>query len=281
MNFTKIIKNLNNLCKIIKKFIRPIRAFTLTELIVVIAILWLLATIIFYSVNWFVKQARDVSRYENLNRIGFWIELLASENWKYPEPNNPSNIVFSWALLWTQWTFWDGLLMNIWKLSSKPVDLVSLNEFTYSLANDKKHFELWAVLESDEIMLNTYFSEVYAKSKIPVRSLVVWNYNWLTLSVSTGGLVYILWIPTILSYDIEETDIIKLIEKKTLAYKWYWNIAASYSWTIFQIDWWFDFDPSIIILYSWTYENLINNESEWIKVLNNVQIALHSINFHS
>lgn len=273
MNFLKIIKKLGKIGKAINKFFLSIKAFTLLELMVVITILIIVSTVIFYSVTWFLKQSRDVSRFENLNRIKFWIELFVTEKWFYPKPNNPKNIIFSGWLLWTQWTFWDESLISIWNLSSKPVDLVSLNDFAYSLANDEKQYELWAVLEADELMFNSLFSKTFAKNKIPVRSMVVWNYNWLTLSVSTWWLVYVLWIPTILSYDTTENDIIKLIEKKTLAYRWYWNIASSYSWTVFQIDGWFDFDPSILILYSGTYENLINNESEWIKLLNNTQIA--------
>lgn len=259
--------------KFLEKFMPVIKAFTLVELIVVITILLILSTVVFFSVTWFLKQARDTSRFENLSRIDFWIELFVTEKWYYPKPDNPTDIVFSGWLLWTQWTFWDRLLTNIWKLSAKPVDLVSLNDFTYSLANDWKQYELWAVLESDEIMFNDYLLDAYASSKIPVRSMVVWNFNGLALNVHTWWLLYILSIPTILSYDIEETDIVKLIEKKTLAYKWYWNIAASYSWTIFQIDWWFDFDPNIIVLYSGTYEELINNESEWIETLYNVKEA--------
>ena len=266
-------KRLNIIYKFINKFIQPIRAFTLLELIVVITILSILGSIAFFSVNWFIKKARDISRLENLNIIDFWIELFVTEKWYYPEPDNASEIVFSGWLLWSQGTFWDSTRTKVWKINTKPVDLVSLNEFTYSLANDKKQYELWAVFEANEMLLDNFSFDTYAKSQILVKSMVVWNYNGLTLSVNTGWLVYILGLPTILSYDVEEKDIVNLISKKTLAYKWFWNIAASYTWTLFKIDWWFDFDPSLLVLFTWTYDTLLNNESEWINLLNNLQLA--------
>ncbi|MFK7780515.1 MAG: two-component regulator propeller domain-containing protein [Candidatus Gracilibacteria bacterium] len=270
MNRKKIKKIFN---KFFKKIIPVINAFTLVELIVVITILLVLSTIVFYSVTGYLKQARDVSRFENLNRIDFGIELFVIEKGFYPKPDNGIEITFSGSELWNQGTFGDNLLLSIGKLSAKPVDLVSMNDFTYSLANDGKQYELGAVLESDQLILNNFVSETYAKSRIPVRSMVVGNYNGFTLSVGTGGLVYILALPTILSYDTTETDIIKLIEKKTLAYRGYGNIAASYTGTVFIIDGGFDFDPNIFVLYSGTYDNLINNESEWIQLLKNTQSA--------
>lgn len=271
---SKIIwKKIKGFKKYIKKFLFSFKAFTLLELIIVITILSILWVIVFYSVTWFVKTARDASRNENLNRIDFWIDLFVIEKWFYPKPDNGVDITYSWSKLWTQWTFWDKNFTNIWKLSIKPTDIIWNNDFSYSLANDGKQYELWAIYESDELLFNSFFSETYARSKVPVRSMVVWNYNWLTLSTATWGLLYILTLPTILSYDIEETDIVQLIDKKTLAYRWYWNIAASYSWTIYKIDWWFDFDPNTFVVYAWSYDDLINNESEWIDVLDNIQQA--------
>ncbi len=250
-----------------------IKAFTLVELIIVITVLLILSTVVFYSVTWFIKEARDVSRFENLKRIDFWIELFVTEKWFYPEPDNAKEITFSWGQLWKQGVFWDNLLLTVWNLSGKPVDLVSLNDFAYSLANDKKQYELWAVLEWDDIVYNSIFPQTYARSKINVRSMVVWNYNWKVLNVFTWWLLYILAIPTVLSYDTTETDIVELTNRQTLAYKWYWNIASAYSWTVFKIDWWFEFDPSILVVYSGTYDNFINNESERINLLDNTQQA--------
>mgnify|MGYP001942307539 CR=1 FL=1 len=267
----RVKKTFKKMELIFKKYILFLEAFSLIELIVVITILAILWSIAFFGVSWFLKKSRDVSRFENLNRIDFWIEVFVTKSWFYPQPDNVSNITFSWATLWSQWTFWDTVRRLVWILSEKPTDLVSWNEYAYSLANDRKQYELWTVLESDDIMLNSFTNKANASWNIPVRSLVVWNYNWLSLSTSTGWLIYVLALPTILSYDTTETDIIKLIDKKTLAYKWYWNIASSYDWTVFKIDWWFDYDPSIFVLYWWTYDNLINNESEWIQLLNNIQ----------
>ena len=274
MNIKVLRRRAKSIYKIIKRFISPLKAFTLLELLVTITILAILFTVAFMSVTGFLKKSRDVSRFENLNRMNFWIELFVLEKGFYPEPDNAADITYSWSmLLWSQWTFWDDVTRLIWKLSNKPVDLVSNNDFAYSLANDKKQYELWSVLESSEIMFQDMTSETYAKSKIDVRSMVVWNYNWISLTTSSGWTIYILWLPTILSYDTTDTDIVSLIDKKTLAYRWYGNIASSYTWTVFRIDGWFDFDPSILVLYSGTYDNLINNESEWIGLLENTQEA--------
>lgn len=259
--------------KLYKYLFRPFQAFTLMELIVVITIFTILSTLAYVSVNWYIRKARDISRMENLRNIELWIELYVNKRWFYPEPENFKEIHYSWALLWTQWTYWKVLNRKIWTLSKKPIDLVSLNDFTYSLANDKRQYELAAIYEWEEIGYNNLITTTFASWKRLAKSMVIWNYNWFSLNVNTWSLVYILSLPTILSNDISETDITRIIEKRSLAYKWYWNLAESYSWTVFKTDWWFDFSPNIFVLYAWDYDDLINNESEWINVLKNTQLA--------
>lgn len=254
-----------------KIFRKKLLAFSLLELIVVITILAILWTISFFNLNWYISNSRDVVRLESIKNIDFSIELFSVEKWFFPKPTDGVDITYSWATLWTQWSFWDDNFANVQKLSKKPVDVLTSSDFSYSVSNDGREYEIWAVMEWDFLAQNKFISSTFAIWNVPARSLVMWEYNWKVLKTSTWWVAYILTIPTLLSYDISETDITKLIDKQTLAYKWFWNLPATYSGTIFKIDGWFEFDPNMLVIYSWDFSDLTNNENTWVTLLQNLQ----------
>lgn len=60
------------------------RAFTLIELLIVIAIIGILATLIFVNVNTARKKARDAKRMADLKNLQTALEMYAQENGSYP-----------------------------------------------------------------------------------------------------------------------------------------------------------------------------------------------------
>lgn len=62
--------------------------FTLIELIIVITVLTILATLWFISFWDYTWQSRDSKRVSDLLTIEKWIILSSIENLEYPEPEN-------------------------------------------------------------------------------------------------------------------------------------------------------------------------------------------------
>jgi len=119
------------------------QAFTLVELIVTILIITILWTIAFISLQWYWKQARDSTRISDISTIKSWLEVFNIDSWKYPKPTNGINITYSWWLVWTQWSVWESVITNISKIDRIPIDPLKQNEYTYSLLNNNKEYQIW------------------------------------------------------------------------------------------------------------------------------------------
>jgi len=262
--------------KNIKYIIWLFYAFTLVELIVVMSLLIILATISYFSINWLIKNSRDVVRLENLNTIEKAITFFKIEKGFYPEPDDSKFVYYNWFDLWQQWEFWNRVFRQIWIVNKKPVDILAENNFTYSLSYDKNQYEVWASIEWNNFdQYNEYsllFDNIYARSKINWKSLVVWNYNWKVLKYETSDLIYLFALPTLITKDLSNLELENILYNQKLSYKWYWNLPASYSWTIFDVNWWFEFTPNLLLIYIWTKDALIN-ETTRLEVLDNIAKA--------
>ena len=71
------------------------KAFTLTELIVVITILAILGSIGFISLSNYALQSRNAKRVTDLSSIARSFEVLRSKGQKFPLPDNSVNITAS------------------------------------------------------------------------------------------------------------------------------------------------------------------------------------------
>nr|MDD3720480.1 hypothetical protein [Candidatus Gracilibacteria bacterium] len=78
-------------------------------------------------------------------------------------------------------------------------------------------------------------------------AMITGNYNGKFLKVSTGGLDYILAIPSIINGDIQDVDLMSLINKKQLVY----NLPDSYKNLGYTMTGGFDFIPGRdIVIFS-------------------------------
>ena len=123
------------------------KAFTLIELIISMTILVILTTIWFLSVRWWTSSARDSVRIDDVKNINTVIDLYKINRGKYPEPTNPVDITHSWAIVWTQWGFWKDTIRQVGRIFWELKDPWYEIDYTYSVTNSRKEYQLSYVLE--------------------------------------------------------------------------------------------------------------------------------------
>jgi prepilin-type N-terminal cleavage/methylation domain-containing protein len=261
---------LSNLLKI-EKNIKKNKAFTLVELIVVITILAILWTIAFISYQWYSKDSRDSKRIADINSIQKSLELFITEKGFYPNPDDGTSITYIWALAWTQWTIWDTVIRNIWKINEKPVDPLTDTEYTYSVANNKKEYQIWFIKEWGLIWLNLPLPQTYAAEKTAI-AVIKWNYNEKIIKVLSSWINYILAVPTIINANLKNTDLQTIINNQELVYNNYKNLPDSYKNLWYTMTGSFNYNPTNIVIYSWATIDL-TEESEKVVFMTNLQNA--------
>ncbi len=245
------------------------KAFTLVELIVVITILAILWTIWFLSLQWYSKSSRDSKRISDITNIKKSLDLFSINTGKYPEPDNGEEVTYDWAEVWTQWIIWDQVTTNLSKnLQKKPLDPLTNIEYTYSLLNTNKEYELLASFESN-IVSSIWLNETFAEWEKEVIAYITWNYNWVMTKVSTWTMVYVLALPSIIWTDI--WDLESLVTNKNLIY----------DWLKFKINWETDLTlTNKLVAFSWTLEDLWYSDTQ-VQLIKDLQIAYDSTNIVS
>ncbi len=258
------------------------KAFTLVELIVTIAILAILWTIAFISLQWYSEQSRDAVRISDVSTIKSWLELYELEAGKYPEPTNGVNITYSWSIVWSQWVYGETLKTNISKIDRLPLDPLTEKEYTYSVSWNRNEYELWWIIEWDEIVLNpSQPSLKLGKGKLQAnawetttKAMVLWSYNWKMIKTLSWTICDILSLPTIVTNDTSTwTDLLEIINNKSLVFNWYENLPSSFKTSKFKYDWWFEFTPNKLVAYTdnlWC-NTLSESENNRITMLKNLQ----------
>lgn len=228
-------------------------AFTLVELIVTIIILAILWTIAFISLIWYSKNSRDSVRVSDLSRMKTSLEIFNVDAWKFPEPSGFTSITYSGAVLWKQWIFWESVVANLNKLDKIPSDPLTNSIYSYSVTSSKNEYQLWWIFESDELLSLNSDNQIYAWTSL-AKALVVWNYNWKVIKALNWTTCNILSVPSILVNDTStSSDLQAIIDGKNLVYEWYNNLPNSFSSSKFKFDWWFDFTPNNLVLYTDTW----------------------------
>lgn len=240
------MKKLNKLSK---------KAFTLVELIIVISILAILWVIAFLSYEWYNASSRDSVRTSDLNSIKKSIDIYIAQVWKWPQPSNWTWITYSWGLVWTQWTFGKSVQQIVWNISPLPVDPLYNVEYTYSLLNDNKQFEVAWIYENDwSFALNDNLKisdTTYAFWWKNAYAQILWNYNWIAIKVQTWSMVFVLALPSIVIWDTSITKIEDIISwNYSVSYNKQENLPSSYKNLNLSMTWEsFSFTPSLV--WSW------------------------------
>ena len=246
---------------------------TIVELIVVITILAILWTVGFLSFQSYTVYSRDVVRVTDLKNIQSVLEYTYTESWVYPLPDTWTWITFSGWLVWTQWEFWKDTKRKTKRLDKIPLDPLTQNEYTYSVLNTNLEFELWAILEWDEIAKNSprLGGELYADNS-DFKSYITWNYNWLVAKVNTWSKDYVLAVPSIISWDITSSDLLDIVSNQDFSLKWYKNIPHSYGVTNTESPKPQFVNPDNLVVWSWSVDELKYNIRQ-LEFLDNLQLA--------
>ena len=182
------------------------KGFTLVELIVVITILVILGTIGFVSIQGFSTNARDSVRVSDIGSIMKSIELSNIKTGSYPPPDSSFAVTYSGWTVWNQGVFGASAMTRLSGLgiNKAPVDPLNNAFYTYSLLAYGNTYQFKADYEWDTVAYNTdsnnlLISQTYAASGNPTLAVVKWNYQWLTAKTLTGGIYYVLAIPSIIT----------------------------------------------------------------------------------
>jgi type II secretion system protein G len=234
------------------------QAFTLVELIVVITILAILWTIAFISLQWYSTQARDSNRISDLSTMKSWLELFQVDAGKYPQPTNGIDVTYSWATVWSQGTFWETVYANVEKLDKVPTDPLTDNSYTYSVTSSKTEYQLWGILEWDEVTIRSPLISPYQGGGIDqanawettANAIVTWSYNGQITKSNSGTLCNILATPSIITNDTTVTDLQQIVTNSNFVYRWYKNLPGSFAGTKFKQNWWFAYQPATLLAYT-------------------------------
>ena len=245
------------------------KAFSLVELIVVVAVLAILGSIWSYSYLWYLSSVRDSKRITELDNIVTSFETYFIKKSFFPEPDNSSAITFSWATVWKQWVFWEFSADIVWYSKQLVVDPKTLNKYTYSVKDKSKEFSIAWVLEDEKsVVYNSLLSDSYADGTEKGTAIVLWNYNWAISHVKVDWENIILAVPTIVSSYLSwsTTDLNYIIDNNKYVYNGGANLPASYEWTEFKINNNEDFSANYLVLFKWDITDF-NMERERILLL--------------
>lgn len=246
------------------------KAFSLIELIVVITILAILRTILFLSFQSYTSSARDTTKKTDITNLNKLLGLSFIKTWVYPQPDNSTSIMYSWAIARNQWIFWDTVSKIVWWINKKPLDPLLLAPYTYSVSWNWKEYQIWYMLENSLAhnskiwLINSYADMNW------LVGYVDWNYNWYILKVSTWSIDYYLAVPSIISSDISKSDILN--QTWSFVINWQknlpWNTAKAYFWN-FKTDTGVYFNPNNFILYqTWIFQMI-----DWNILIDNFKKA--------
>ena len=157
------------------------KAFTLVELIVVITILAVLATIWFISFQWYSVNSRDSVRLSDMANIEKWLSIKVAKAEKLPIPDDKIDITASGIILNYQWyagqqTLWKIEVHGWW------VDPLDQSYYTYSTNLARNQYQILGFFENEEnlsFIHNTYadLSERFPRMK--------WDELWIILDINT------------------------------------------------------------------------------------------------
>ncbi len=221
------------------KKMRNKKAFTLVELIVVITILAILATIGFVWYSQYLVWTRDSNRISQLKSISEALNLYKTKrNADLPIPEDNIEIRANGEVLWYQWTAWKNIIEQIW-YSTEWVDPKDSTYFSYYLTKNKRYFQLMALLEDSDWLQNkaptkitNIIDNVYASDYEGRYPAVFWDKLWILLDEVNTPVQEISSLTSSGYLDIELTnDTYKWILEDWFELTWTWSELKILAWT--------------------------------------------------
>jgi len=152
-------------------------------------------------------------------------------------------------------------------------------QYVYSVTHTKQEYEIAWIVEWDTIWLNSeLINEAIAWNKIS-KIKITWNYNGKFLKLSTGGIDYVLNVPSIITSTWGTLDYI--LANNWLAYNSYSNLPLQYDWSPYATMWESPeitlVDAATVIAYSGSFTTLAADTTAWetarTELITNAQTA--------
>ena len=156
---------------------------------------------------------------------------------------------YSGSVIWSQGTIGDSVITNLGSIAKKPIDPLTNDEYTYSLAANGVEYQLATALEKEKDSdptasfiqkANAATGDAFAK--------VLWNYNGIVIFANTGGIDYGLAVPSLISWDLSTREIATTIARKKLSYNTFSAVPSKLAHAYTSGN--FDFSPTNIV--AWT-----------------------------
>ena len=240
---------------------RTVLGFTLVELIVVVTILAILATIWFVSYSSYLVWVRDTNRLAQLVSIHDGLTLYSTKN-KLPLPDENIELKIGTTTIGYQGYAWANTLETI-DFTKGWMDPKDDSYFTYYLTKDRKNFQLMAFLEESESLslksplfpVNTFaisyedrLPALYGKklwiltnsTNIPIQEIPEIITTW-ELDMEAVTEIYtahfsstqsVSWTWGTLLSQTPESSCKRIKEIRGTSSNWYYDLQVSGGWTI-------------------------------------------------
>ena len=120
------------------------KGFTLVELLVVVSLIGVLATLVIANLNSARERARDANRKSDLRNIQTALRLYYNDNGRYPASASASIVACPTTCVWgSPWT--NG---SVTYMGTLPDDPLSTQDYQYTYINDDS-YTLEACLENE------------------------------------------------------------------------------------------------------------------------------------
>ena len=188
------------------------KAFTFVELIIVVVILTILATIWFAYYTDNIWDSRDSKRKSDFALISSAMKSYKLNKWSYPIPANYFPITYSWSTD-AETVAWQGkLTKEVWlsTIDSIPYDPKLNIPYTYSFTKNRQEYEIAWTLEN----AGSPVAILYWTYKSVARDILP------TIIVATGS-----------SIDVKNTNNLFVFDKLDH------NLLYDFDWREYISDW--------------------------------------------
>ena len=233
-------------------------AFTLVELIVVITILAILATVWFVSFSWYLAWTRDTNRIAQLKSMSDALELYRTKK-DLPIPDDKIDVQANGTTIAYQWYIWANVLETI-EYTEKGLDPKDKTYFSYYLTKNKKHYQLLSFLEEANEDVLAWNNNVFNSTRAVDYSDRVVHVKWKKLWVITDDENTPIQDLTSITSDwyldiINTADQYKIFYTDEDVLSWTWKtLKTIVGWS--KLVWLFDFE--------WiTWTEVLDKSSKW------------------
>lgn len=239
---------------------RKTPAFTLAELLVVMALIAILATLSTIYLFGNFEDSRDAVRMSDIQTIWKNLDVYFTQNGEYVTPDSPVDVVHEWQVVWSQWIFSAWATRTLWVFGAEiPEDPEYWNHYSYSITNKWREYQIAWILEWEieeeglwEEIVGLFVDTAHASIE---RAYVYGKYNNFMIMTSSGGINTFIASPSIIANDLSSTGAVDIITQRKLVYDDFFNLPSSYS-TFLATDGWFWFNVTDPIIFSWSLTEL-------------------------